>query len=407
MAFMCFMTVYSHSRLSCYEQCPQKFKLQYIDKVETEEEETVEAFLGIHVHEALEKLYRDLEYQKMNSLKDLLGFFHEEWKKNWSDGIVIIKNEYTPENYVRMGEKYISDYYARYHPFNQGKTIALEQRILINLNEAGEYKLQGYIDRLTEAKDGFYEIHDYKTNSRLPLADYIRTDRQLALYMIGVKKQYPDVKHVRLIWHFLKFDKEIDSTRTNEELEKLKADTIKLIETIEQDETFETSPSLLCDWCEFKPLCRQWAHLHKIREKSENEYLKDSGVNLVNKYAEIKSKQKQMNDELDAEIVKLEEAIIAFAEKEQIDMVFGSQNKVRVTNYERYVCPEKDSRERVQLEKLLKDQGKWLEVSQLNISALNKIIRWRQWDATVLDTIKEYVELEKSKRLYLSKKTEK
>jgi len=30
------MSVYSHSRLSCYEQCPQKYKLKYLDKVETE-----------------------------------------------------------------------------------------------------------------------------------------------------------------------------------------------------------------------------------------------------------------------------------------------------------------------------------------------------------------------------------
>jgi putative RecB family exonuclease len=50
------MTVYSHSRLSCFEQCPQKFKLQYIDKVETDVEESVEAFLGSRTHETLEKL---------------------------------------------------------------------------------------------------------------------------------------------------------------------------------------------------------------------------------------------------------------------------------------------------------------------------------------------------------------
>ena len=62
------MIVYSHSRLSCYEQCPQKYKLQYIDKVETEVEENIESYLGSIVHETLEKLYRDLGYQKVNTL---------------------------------------------------------------------------------------------------------------------------------------------------------------------------------------------------------------------------------------------------------------------------------------------------------------------------------------------------
>jgi len=140
------MTVYSHSRLSCYEQCPQKFKFHYIDKVETEEEETVEAFLGIRVHEALEKLYRDLQHQKENTLDELLSFFENEWNTNWSDDIFIVNDEYGPENYVKMARRYISDYYKRYHPFTQGKTVALEELIQIPLDADGDYKLRGFID---------------------------------------------------------------------------------------------------------------------------------------------------------------------------------------------------------------------------------------------------------------------
>jgi len=397
------MTVYSHSRLSCYEQCPQKFKLQYIDKVETEVEESVEAFLGIRVHETLEKLHRDLQHQKMNSLEELLVFLQAEWKKNWSDNIVIVNNEYNQENYLKMAEKYVTDYYNRYKPFDKEKTVALEERILIDLDDAGTYKLQGYIDRLTETKDGYYEIHDYKTNSRLPLADYIKSDRQLALYMIGVKNNYPDVKNVRLIWHFLKFDKEIDSTRTDEELEKLKLDTIQLIDTIEDDEAFLAKSSLLCDWCEFKSVCRQWSHLYKIQEKSENEYLADSGVALVNRYAELKTKEKQVNLDLYAELEKLEEAIIAFAEREKVDCVFGTKNKVRITVSERYCFPSKNSKERERLEEILRKYGKLEEVSQLDTTALGEIIKKKQCDAELLKALKEYVELEKKKRLYLSK----
>jgi len=271
------------------------------------------------------------------------------------------------------------------------------------LDEEGAYKLQGYIDRLTETKDGYYEIHDYKTNSRLPLADYIKTDRQLALYMIGVKNNYPDVKDVRLIWHFLKFDKEIDSTRTEEELEKLKLDTIELIDTIESDEDFVANAGYICDWCEFKPVCRQWSHFYKIKEKTENEYLSDSGVKLVNRYAELKSSQKQMNNELDEEIAKLEEALIKFAEKEKVDCVFGSKNKVRITESERLCFPSKNSTERKQLEEVLRKYGKLDEVQQLDTNALGEIINQKQWEPKLLDALEKYVELEKKKRLYLSK----
>ena len=401
------MTVYSHSRLSCFEQCSQKYKLQYIDKIETEVEGSVEAFLGTRVHETLEKLYQDLSHQKDNSLMDLLGFLRAEWIKNWSDSIVIVNKEYNSENYLKMAEKYISDYFLRYTPFDQGRTIALEQRILINLDDAGDFKLQGFIDRLTEKKDGFYEIHDYKTNSRLPLPEYIKTDRQLALYSIGVKNQYPDVAHVRLIWHFLKFDKEIDSTRTDTELAMLKKDTIALIEKIEREETFPASPSFLCEWCEFKPLCRQWSHLYKIHEKPSNEYLADSGVNLVNRYAELKNKQKLVNIELDAEIIKLEEALIRFAEKELVDCVFGSNNKVRISESKRYVCPPKNSKERLRLEQLLKEYGKYDSVTALDTAALNNVLLEKQWEATVMTALEKLVQLEKKKRLYVSKLKEK
>jgi putative RecB family exonuclease len=397
------MTVYSHSRLSCYEQCPAKFKLQYIDKVETEVEESVEAFLGSRVHETLEKLYRDWQHQKLDSLEELLGFLRSEWSKNWSDAIVIVNNEYTQENYLRMAEKYVSDYYKRYHPFDQGRTVALEERILINLDKAGEYKLQGYIDRLSEAADGFYEIHDYKTNSRLPLSDYIRSDRQLALYMIGVKNHYPDVKQVRLIWHFLKFDKEIDSTRTDAELQTLKSETIALIQRIEQDETFKTSPSVLCDWCEFRPCCRQWRHLYMVSEKQASPYQTDSGVQLVNHYAELKSKQKQMNGEFEDELEKLEEALLAFAEKEHVDCVFGSKNKVRIAESEKYSFPSKNSKDRGSLEDILRKHGKLEEVQQLDTAALGKIISEREWAPEVLEALRDYIDVERKKRLYLSK----
>ncbi|GAI40670.1 unnamed protein product, partial [marine sediment metagenome] len=36
-------------------------------------------------------------------------------------------------------------------------------------------------------------------------------------------------------------------------------------------------------------------------------------------------------------------------------------------------------------------------------SALNKTIQEKQWDSELLNTLEEYVKLERSKRLYLSK----
>jgi len=251
------MTIYSYSKLKCYEQCPQKYKFQYIDKIKIEAKDSIDLFLGKRVHETLTKLYHDRQYQKETTLNELLDYLHYKWAKKWNASIEIVKKEYPPEDHLKMAEKCIIDYYNRYKPFNHGKTIALEEHILINLDESGKYKLCGYIDRLTEAEERCYHIYDYKTCSRVPSLEDIKNDRQLALYSIGVKERYPDVKNIRLVWHFLKFDREIDSVRTDAELEELKKNTIQLIDTIENTEEFPTHPSKLCDWCKFKPMCSQ------------------------------------------------------------------------------------------------------------------------------------------------------
>ncbi len=46
---------------------PPSIRLAYIEKIKTETE-GIEAFMGSRVHDALEKLYRDLKVTKLNTL---------------------------------------------------------------------------------------------------------------------------------------------------------------------------------------------------------------------------------------------------------------------------------------------------------------------------------------------------
>jgi len=396
--------IYSHSRLSTFEQCPFKYKLKYINKVKSEIPDTVETFLGSRVHEILEKLYMDLEHQKKNTVEELIQYYQSQWKKHWSEDVVIVKKQYPMKNYQKMGEHYLKDYYSHCFPFDQNKTIAIEDRIVIDLDESGKYKLQGYIDRLSEKKNGHYEIHDYKTNSRLPTPEHIKNDRQLALYAIGVKKQYPNVKDIQLIWHFLKFDKEITSKRTETELKKLKKDTIDLIKKIEKTKSFPANPSFLCNWCDFKPICPQWSHLFMLNEKAENEYMSDNELQMVDRYIALTTKKKQMKLDLYVEIEKLEKAIIAFAEKKNVEVVFGSKNQIHIKKQERYSMPPKGSIKREELEQELKKHGKWDDVKQLDTKALNKILLEHLWDDDLIDVLKKYVQYSEHKRLFVSDK---
>jgi len=234
------MMIYSYSRLSTFEQCPFKFKLRYIDNVKPEEEETIESFLGSRVHETLEKLYRDLLEKKENTIEDLIFYLRKKWEETYRESLIIVKNHYPVEQYLMKAERYIQDYYKTFYPFEQERTLSVEHHFLISLDGSEEYKIQGYIDRLAEGKKGYFEIHDYKTNNRLPPPQFIQSNRQLALYALGVKEQYSNVKDIRLIWHFLAFNKKLESTRTEKQLTKLRNDLIQLIDTVEKEDIYPT-----------------------------------------------------------------------------------------------------------------------------------------------------------------------
>ena len=225
------MTQYSHSRLGAFQQCKQKYKFHYIDHVKVDAPDTVETFMGKLVHEALEKLYKDLKYQKHNSKEDLLAFFEENWNKNWKDTIIIVKKEYAKENYKEMGKKFITDYYNHYKPFNSLTTLGLETQDTFHLQDGNSYHIR--IDRLACDKEGNYYVCDYKTNNQLKAQEELDEDRQLAMYSLWVQKRYPDAKAVKLVWYFLAFDKEMISERSEEQLVQLQADTESLIKEIE------------------------------------------------------------------------------------------------------------------------------------------------------------------------------
>lgn len=190
------MPAYSISRISTYENCPCKYRMQYIEKVKVPKFDSIEAFLGNRVHETLQKLYDDLALSRMNSLNHLLGHYGSIWNERWHDNIVINREGFTADNYFDTGADALSLYCKRYYPFNMrglnisaereeggiqpypdaGKirTLATEKKIFFNI---GSYRMSGVIDRLDQCDDGTFEIHDYKTAGKCPDIQYLEKER--------------------------------------------------------------------------------------------------------------------------------------------------------------------------------------------------------------------------------------
>jgi putative RecB family exonuclease len=250
--------IYSHSKLSTYEQCPFKYKIKYIDKVKPVIEKTIEAHLGSAVHETLEWVYNFVKENPENrlNLDEIIVKYIDTWQKDFSKDILVVKKNMTYKDYFNKGIEFLSNYFYMHSPFRDG-TIECEKRIEIELDE--NTMLQGFIDRLVHnIEKGHFEIHDYKTANTLPTQEKMDKDRQLALYSIAIKEIYGKDKEVILIWHYLAHNQKIISKRTNEQLEELKYETKQLIKKIENSMYFPTDKSILCDWCEYREVCPAW-----------------------------------------------------------------------------------------------------------------------------------------------------
>jgi putative RecB family exonuclease len=398
------MAVYSHSRLSSFEQCPQRFKFNYIDEAETEIEESVESFMGKRVHETLQKLYDELKFEKQNSLQELLDFYNTEWKKNWNDAILMVRQEYSPEHFRQIGERCIKDYYAHYFPFNQERTIATEQRIEISLDKESKYRLQGFIDRLTSKKTQdaepdtngkneahgngcVYVIHDYKTTGSLPKKEDLEEDRQLSLYAISVYENYPDCTGVEAVWHFLAFDKEFGIKISRERLVGVKEDAIKLIKQIEATSEFPSKQSALCSWCEFRPICPNFKHLFITEKLAPEEFKKEDGVTLVNKYAALKDEIGHKEEELE----QLRQGLIAYAKKQGINAVYGSGMRAYINSYSQMSFPKREDPRQAEFFKLMKNLGLWDEFAILDTYTLAGKINRKELPEEFLRIIEKYI----------------
>ena len=396
------MPTYSHSQLSTYETCPHQYRLHYIQKIKVDTA-GIEAFMGSRVHDALEKLYRDLKMTKLNTLEELLAFYHQSWEKNWGETVQIIRKEYSAEDYRRLGEKCITDYYKRYYPFDQGKTLGIEETIYFPLEEEKGYWIRGVVDRIALLDGSILEIHDYKTSSRLPGQADVEADRQLAFYHMGVEGKWKDIKEIKLIWHYLAFDAEIQSLRTPEKLQQLRQETAELIRRIESDRDFSPRESPLCDWCDYQGLCPKRKHRIVAESLPPNEYLQEEGVDLVNRLVELKEKKGVLIEEIDSELARVEEALFAYAQREELEAVYGRDfvAKIKAEIKEKY--PLKGDPNRKALDEFIKNSGKWMEVSDLNPWMLARILERGGWPPSLAKKVKEFSTIEKNRSITLTK----
>jgi putative RecB family exonuclease len=248
---------FSYSSLETFKKCPAQFKFRYLDNIR-KSDEGIEAFMGKRVHETLEFLYTKKLAYNILIVDTILDRYHARWEEKWHERIAIVRQNMNDLSYRYLGEDCLARYYRTYTPFDQ-KVVSTEKSIDFFIDENEDYPFRGIIDRLDADDKGNWEIHDYKSGANVLSQSRVDTDSQLALYEIGLRYHYKNVKTVTLYWHFLQSGIVRKSNRSLRQLsllvKRIRSIVDEIRNRINHDLSFVPNESVLCNWCYFWEEC--------------------------------------------------------------------------------------------------------------------------------------------------------
>jgi RecB family exonuclease len=375
---------FSPSKLSVYQNCARRYQYRYVDKI-ARARKTPETVVGVAVHSAFEELYGLVSGGKTPTLTEVQAFYDREFDAGWDVTVVVKDERFAKDDWRKVGRDCVELYYNAHQPFTQDRTVAIEKRVGFPIMVDGhEYRIEGFVDRLALTPDGAFEIIDYKTAKSLPNQEHADADWQLALYELAVRREWPDTKEVRLKWHYVRHGKTLVSVRDDAARARLLADAAALISEIKHDHVFAPKPGPLCDWCEYRDLCPEFAHPIKVAALPPTERRKDDGVRLVGDLAEIEGRRKRLKDELKAverERDEVETRLVDWATAAGVTTVAGEGAQATVLIKEETHLPTKtaEPERHAELEAEARRSALWGEVARLDAHALIEGVRTRRW----------------------------
>lgn len=258
---------FSYSKLSAYEACGWRYKLQYVDKHFIDSSSIANEF-GTLVHYVEETIAKDIiandnEPNFMIDDEKYIDLFinadiHDSDKTVL--GIKKLKEKYPEDFYVK--DKSGMDYNEKANDYLNNGIYRLRDYLTFNRNlrvvgieqpftlEYGDYIFQGFIDRVyKDISTGEYIVEDIKTWWNINGHDIV-TPLQFVFYTLAAEKLYnTTADNIRCQYELpLAHDRYDAGTKGFIKRGTKKID--KLLNLIKEKD-FEPNPSPLCHWCIF------------------------------------------------------------------------------------------------------------------------------------------------------------
>jgi RecB family exonuclease len=230
----------SASSVKTFEQCPKKYYYNYIDKMPRKKWEHLD--LGNVCHLTLENFHR--LYLEDPAPKDkwhnLMAAAFGDALKEFPQLTKEIKDEA-----FRLCKEYLNTLKDNGMP----NVVGVEAPFEFELGDG--VVVRGFIDRIDFEKDR-YRIVDYKTTKNTKYLDPF----QLSIYGLWLKREHPEVTTFDASYVLLRHKSTTkDYTLNVRDLERTNKELLTYAKNITNETEWPTSPSPLCNYCDFQGIC--------------------------------------------------------------------------------------------------------------------------------------------------------
>ena len=231
----------SHSSITLYNECPQKYKFRYVDAV-PEKPRHFFSF-GRSVHSALEFFYGT-----KTPVPPSLAELFENYKKTWV--VEGYRDQSQEAEYYDEGKRILKAFHEK-HAKDFHVPLSVEYGFEL---EVEGVPVKGFVDRVDKLPDGRLAVVDYKTGKKLATGR-LEIDAQLTMYQYACETLLGAEVGDLIFYHLPTLKEHRASRRGAKLVDELKSRVVTTAESITQ-EKFDPKPDeMVCRWCDYKPIC--------------------------------------------------------------------------------------------------------------------------------------------------------
>ncbi len=232
---------FSPSRLRSYEECPAKYRFNYVLGIPQMDRTYFE--LGTVVHGLIEKITKRMVDGDDVGEEEALELLEDAWRSSVWDSEEMERQD------RESAQKMVRDFLVRQRG-KDARIVGIEQWIDLELEGR---RVSGKIDRVDDHGDHL-EVTDYKTSRRKESRPKLRADFQMVLYWEGAESAFE--KPVRKVGHwYLRLDEEMMVEISPEEREAVLDRARGIIRSVEAMEFPATPDYNTCRFCDYADLC--------------------------------------------------------------------------------------------------------------------------------------------------------